>query len=53
MQRTVAFAPIKNVTARMRFRKKALKKYKPTTLQRGRTKTDQGKFLIIFSQKVL
>ena len=34
LQRTVALAPRKNVTAKMRFRKKALKKYRPTTLRK-------------------
>lgn len=34
LQRTVAFAPRKKVTARMRLRKKALKKYRATTLRK-------------------
>lgn len=33
-QRTVAFAPRKKVTARMRLRKKALKKYRAATLRK-------------------
>lgn len=34
LQRTVAFAPRKKVTARMRLRKKALKKYRAATLRK-------------------
>ena len=34
LQRTVVFAPRKKVTARMRLRKKALKKYRAATLRK-------------------
>ena len=48
LQRTVALAPRKNVMARMRFTKKARKKYRPTTLEKKR-----GTFFLVLMRKLI